>query len=128
MKMETNREFQDRRQLGNDKINEQDFLPFKRFMALDSRAYAEGSIPVKYKELMGLVGSAVLRCNDCIYYHIEKCIENGCSKEEINEANIALIIGGSIVIPHLRHALLAVEEVFKENNIQDEQKFQEDLK
>lgn len=127
--METNKEFQERRQLGNDKINEQDFLPFKRFMALDSRAYAEGSIPVKYKELMGLVASAVLRCNDCIYYHIEKCIENGCSKEEINEAlNIALIVGGSIVIPHLRHALLAVEEVFKEKNIQDEHIFQEDLK
>ena len=128
MDMETNKEFQERRQKGNDKINEQEFLPFKRFMALDSRAYSQGSIPIKYKELMGLVGSAVLRCNDCIYYHIEKCIENNCSKEEINEAlNIALIIGGSIVIPHLRFALSAVDEVLIENRIQDEQNFQEDV-
>ncbi len=132
MEMETNFEFQKRRQLGNDKINEQDFLPFKRFMALDSRAYADGSIPLKYKELMGLVGSAVLRCNDCIHYHIEKCIENDCTKDEINEAlNIALIIGGSIVIPHLRFALMAVDGVLNEKfnkNIQDEHNFQEELK
>jgi AhpD family alkylhydroperoxidase len=105
-------EFHKRRENGNEKILSSDFLPYKRFYALDSRAYEGGTIPLKYKELMGLVGSMVLRCNDCILYHLEKCKENNCSKEEIMEAmNIALVIGGSIVIPHLRFAFEAMEEL-----------------
>jgi len=121
--MENIEEFNNRRSKGNELILAQDFLPFKRFMALDSRAYKDGSIPSKYKELMGLVGSAVLLCNDCIYYHIEQCVREGATRDEINEAlNIALIIGGSIVIPHLRFALQALEEVFNHNQkVQDEQ-------
>lgn len=121
--METLEEFQERRRHGNELISNQEFLPFNRFMALDSRTYSESAISKKNKELMGLVGSAVLRCNDCIYYHIEQCIHEGATREELNEAlNIALVIGGSIVIPHLRFALQAVEEVFsKVNSIQDEQ-------
>lgn len=121
--MENIEEFNNRRSKGNELIYAQEFLPFKRFMALDSRAYSVGSVPSKYKELMGLVGSAVLRCNDCIYYHIEQCVREGATRDEINEAlNISLIIGGSIVIPHLRFALQALEEVFISNNkVQDEQ-------
>lgn len=108
-------EFRKRRESGNTKITDQKFLPFNRFLALDTQAYKDGEIPVKYKELMGLVGSAVLRCNDCIAYHIDRCVEEKCSKEEINEAlNIALIIGGSIVIPHLRYALEVLEELLSE--------------
>lgn len=111
--METVKEFNERREAGNNQIIAQDFLPFKRFMALDSRAYSEdGAIPKKYKELMGLAGSMLLRCNDCIYYHIINCVDCKCSDEEINEAaNIALIIGGSIIIPHLRFALTALSEI-----------------
>lgn len=121
--MENLVEFNNRRTIGNELIYTQDFLPYKRFIALDSRAYSDGSIPCKYKELMGLVGSTVLRCNDCIYYHIEQCVREGATRDEINEAlNISLIIGGSIVIPHLRFALQALEEVFISNNkVQDEQ-------
>ena len=104
-------EFHKRRNKGNQQILGADFLPFKRFFALDTQAYSDGEIPVIYKELMGLVGSVVLKCNDCILYHLDKCLEIGCSKKEIYEAlNIALVIGGSIVIPHLRVAFEALEK------------------
>lgn len=90
----------------------EDFLPFKRFFNLDTNAYTEGAIPEKYKELMGLCGSALLRCNDCILYHLDRCVSLGCTRLEIDEAlNVALVIGGSIVIPHLRHAYIALEEI-----------------
>ncbi|MFP4529216.1 MAG: carboxymuconolactone decarboxylase family protein [Candidatus Kapaibacterium sp.] len=109
-------DFESRRTSGNEKILGQDFLPFKRFMALDSRAYEDDSIPAIYKELMGLVGSMVLRCNDCILYHIGTCHELGASRRELNEAmNIALVIGGSIVIPHLRFALEAVDALYSDS-------------
>ncbi len=106
-------EFHERRNRGNEKIMGEDFLPFKRFMALDSRAYEEGAIPAKYKELMGLAGSMVLRCDDCITCHIDNCVKAGCTREEINEAlNIAVVIGGSITIPHLREAMEVLKEVY----------------
>lgn len=96
----------------NDKILGAGFKEFNRFFALDANAYNEGAVPVKYKELMGLVGSMVLRCNDCIFYHLDRCVTEGCSRDELNEAmNIALIIGGSIVIPHLRYAFEVLEEL-----------------
>jgi AhpD family alkylhydroperoxidase len=105
-------DFTSRRDKGNELVMQQDFLPYKRFYNLDTNAYSEGAIPSKYKELMGLSSSMVLRCNDCIVYHLKKSVEAGCSRDEINEAmNIALVIGGSIVIPHLRHALAALEEI-----------------
>ena len=89
----------------NDKIFNSGFKDFKKFFALDNKAYLEGEIPVKYKEIMGLVASMVLRCNDCIFYHLDRCVNEGVNKEELYEAmNIALIVGGSIVIPHLRYA------------------------
>ncbi|MFN3683704.1 MAG: carboxymuconolactone decarboxylase family protein [Fimbriimonadaceae bacterium] len=99
----------------NEKILGAGFQGFNRFFALDAAAYSEGAIPVKMKELMGLVGSMVLRCNDCIFYHLDRCVTEGCTREEILEAmNIALVIGGSIVIPHLRYAFEVLDELTKE--------------
>lgn len=89
----------------NDKILNSGFNDFKKFFALDNKAYVDGVLPAKTKELMGLVASMVLRCNDCIFYHIDRAVQEGASKEELYESfNIALIVGGSIVIPHLRYA------------------------
>lgn len=105
-------EFHNRRNSGNARISKKNYLPFNRFMSLDPRAYEEGDIPAKYKELMGLVGSMVLRCNDCIVYHIEAAINHGANEKELLETmNISLVIGGSIVIPHLRHALEAMDSL-----------------
>lgn len=105
-------DFHKRREIGNQAVTSQDFLPFKRFYNLDTNAYSDGNIPVKYKELMGLSSSMVLRCNDCILYHIDGSVKAGANRAEINETlNIALIIGGSIVIPHLRFALQALDEL-----------------
>ncbi len=85
----------------------------KRFFSLDSQAYREGNIPVRYKELMGLVASMVLRCDDCITYHLVRCKQEGVSREELVEAmSIALVVGGSIVIPHLRGAYEILEELY----------------
>ena len=105
-------DFNKRRTSGNEKISEQHFLPYNRFLALDGKTYEDGAVPEKYKELMGLTASMVLRCNDCILYHIQQSHKVGCTRDEINEAmNIALVVGGSIVIPHLRFALEALEEL-----------------
>jgi AhpD family alkylhydroperoxidase len=110
-------EYHKRRSEGNKKISEAKSLDFNRFIALDTKAYAEGEIPAKYKELMGLVGSMVLRCNDCILYHIEAASKAGCTKKELLEAmNIALVIGGSVVIPSLRTALTALDELEQKTN------------
>lgn len=106
-------DFNERRTKGNEYIMDENFLQFKRFFSLDTLAYGEGEIPSKYKELMGLACSLILRCNDCVLYHINKCHELNCSKKELDEAmNIALVIGGSIVIPHLRFALQAINELY----------------
>lgn len=81
-------------------------LVTKRFFSLDHQTYSEGALPVKTKELLGLVASAVLRCDDCIAYHVDQCVRLGFSDEEIWEAmDVALIVGGSIVVPHLRRAV-----------------------
>ncbi len=81
-------------------------LVTKRFFSLDHQTYSEGALPVKTKELLGLTASAVLRCDDCIAYHVDQCVKLGFRDEEIWEAlDVALIIGGSIVIPHLRRAV-----------------------
>jgi AhpD family alkylhydroperoxidase len=96
----------------NEKILTSGFKDFQKFFAMDNKAYIDGAIPVKYKEMMGLVGSMVLRCNDCIFYHLDRCVQEGASREELHEAmNIALIIGGSIVIPHLRYAFEMLEDL-----------------
>ena len=82
------------------------------YFALDSRAYEDGALPVKTKELLGLVASLVLRCDDCVTYHIVRCQEEGVTREEFFETfNVALVVGGSITIPHLRRAVATLDEV-----------------
>lgn len=104
----TNRldEYEAYRERMNERIFALDHLGIKRFFNLDTAAYKDGALPEATKELLGLVASAVLRCNDCIDYHILRCVETGWSDAEIHDAlNVALVVGGSIVIPHLRHAV-----------------------
>jgi AhpD family alkylhydroperoxidase len=94
----------------NEKILAGEHLGIKRFFNLDAAAYRDGALPEKTKELLGLVASTVLRCNDCIDYHLIQSVAAGYSDEELHDAlNIALIVGGSIVIPHLRHAYETIE-------------------
>jgi len=86
-------------------------LAVKRFFALDSRVYQKGALDVRTKELMGLVASIVLRCNDCITYHVVRCVQEGVSDAEFFEAvNVALIVGGSITIPHIRRAVEILDQ------------------
>jgi ribonuclease HI len=99
----------------NEKILNSGFRDFNKFFTLDNKAYVSGALPAKVKELMGLVGSMVLRCNDCIFYHIDRSIAEGASREELIETfNIALVVGGSIVIPHLRYAFDVMDEIYQE--------------
>ena len=108
----TNRldEFQSYRSRMNERIAEVDHLGIKRFFNLDTSAYHVGALPGKTKELLGLVASMVLRCNDCIDYHILQCVDSGWTDEELYDAfNVALVVGGSIVIPHLRHAVESLD-------------------
>ncbi|WP_192347433.1 carboxymuconolactone decarboxylase family protein [Algoriphagus sp. Y33] len=98
-------EFNEYRSRMNDKILAEDNKVIKRIFNLDTNAYAEGSIDIKSKEMIGLACSMVLRCDDCIKYHLGKCHEAGLTKEQIFEVfSIATLIGGTIVIPHLRRA------------------------
>ena len=99
-------EFESYRLRMNERIESIDHLGIKRFFNLDTNAYKDGALDSKMKEMLGLTASMVLRCNDCIDYHILQCVHAGCSDEELYECfNIALVVGGSIVIPHLRHAV-----------------------
>ena len=94
----------------NEKVLALDHLGVKRFFNLDSNTYRDGALDGRTKELLGLVASAVLRCNDCIDYHLEQCHKEGFTKEEMIDAmNVALVVGGSIVIPHFRHAVETIE-------------------
>ena len=98
-------EFNDYRQKMNDKLLSNDNKVIKRIFNLDTNAFKAGHLPAKTKELLGLVSSAVLRCDDCIQYHLETAYKNGVSKEEMMETmSIATLVGGTIVIPHLRRA------------------------
>lgn len=91
-------------------LDEKDHVGIKRFFALDTAAYRDGALDGRTKELLGLVASAVLRCNDCIDYHLIQCVEAGYTDAELDDAlNVALVVGGSIVIPHLRHAVETVD-------------------
>lgn len=99
------KEFNDYRSKMNDKLLADNNLVIKRIFNLDTNAYAEGALDVKTKELLGLVASAVLRCDDCIKYHLETSYKEGITREEMMEAmGIATLVGGTIVIPHLRRA------------------------
>ncbi|HEV8579011.1 MAG TPA: carboxymuconolactone decarboxylase family protein [Thermoanaerobaculia bacterium] len=113
-------EFRSYRQRMNDRIAEADHLGIKRFFNLDTAAYRDGALDGKTKELLGLVASAVLRCNDCIDYHLDQCVAAGWSDHELYDAlNVALVVGGSIVIPHLRHAFDTIDQLRTERGERD---------
>lgn len=98
-------EFNDYRSKMNEKLLADNNLVIKRIFNLDTNAYAEGALDIKTKELLGLVASTVLRCDDCIKYHLETSYKHGVTKEEMMESmGIATLVGGTIVIPHLRRA------------------------
>lgn len=100
------KEFNEYRQRMNERIMSADNLVIKRLFNLDTNTYAAGTLPVKTKELLGLVASMVLRCDDCVKYHLERCRDEKVSAEELFEAfAVANIVGGTIVIPHLRRAV-----------------------
>lgn len=99
----------------NERVLASGNLEIQRFFALDDRTYKEGALSVKTKELMGLVASTVLRCNDCIFYHMDRCVSEGVPPEEIHEAlSISLVVGGSVTIPHIRFAFDAMDALLKE--------------
>jgi AhpD family alkylhydroperoxidase len=105
-------EFRSYRQRMNDRIVESEHLGIKRFFNLDTAAYRDGALDGKTKELLGLAASAVLRCNDCIDYHLDQCVAVGWTNDELYDAlNVALVAGGSIVIPHLRHAFDTIDQL-----------------
>ncbi|MGH8292246.1 MAG: carboxymuconolactone decarboxylase family protein, partial [Gammaproteobacteria bacterium] len=100
------KEFDDFRRRMNERLLAEDNRVIKRVFSVDSLTYQDGALPAKTKELLGLTASMVLRCDDCVSYHIGQCIASGCSKDEIVEAmSVALVVGGTIVIPHLRRAV-----------------------
>lgn len=98
-------EFNEYRQRMNEHILADNNKVIKRIFNLDTNAFTEGALDVRTKELLGLVASTVLRCDDCVKYHLETCFKEGLKKEEVVEAlSIATLVGGTIVIPHLRRA------------------------
>jgi ribonuclease HI len=112
-KSEIARRFLDTRSRLNVHVEKADNFLLKRFYNIDHNTYLEGVLPAKYKELMGLVVSTGLRCDDCITYHVIQSYRLGSSREEQQEAlNVALVVGGSIVIPHLRRAYELLSELY----------------
>ena len=107
------REFVATRKRLNAHVDAADNYLVKRIYNIDHNTYLEGAIPAKYKELMGLVVSAGLRCDDCVYYHIIQCWRLGATRPEQEEAlNVALVVGGTIVIPHVRRAYALLTELY----------------
>ena len=105
-------EWEQERERLNEIVLGADNLNIKRFFSLDHQAYVEGALPAKTKELLGLVASLVLRCDDCVTYHIIRAHDEGVTRDEMVEAlNVGLVVGGSIVIPHLRRAMDRLLEV-----------------
>lgn len=101
----------------NERILSSGHLGIKRFFNLDTAAYRDGALPGRIKELLGLTASMVLRCDDCIDYHLEQAVAAGWSDDEIQEAmHVSLVVGGSIVIPHLRHAFSTLDALRGERN------------
>lgn len=99
-------QFTDFRKRMNERILSEDNQVVRRFFALDTQTYKDGALDVKTKEMLGLVASMVLRCDDCISYHVAQCKQVGVSREEFFEIfSVGLVVGGSIVIPHLRRAV-----------------------
>lgn len=113
MKAKLVKEFNDYRQMMNDRLMAApNNKIIKRIFNTDTNAYMDGALDIKSKEMLGLVASMVLKCDDCIYYHLEKCYEQGVTTEEMMEIfGIANLVGGTIVIPHTRRALEFWEEL-----------------
>jgi len=112
-KSELARHFLDSRTRLNENVDKADNFLVKRFYNLDHNTYLEGALPAKYKELMGLVASACLRCDDCISHHVIQSYRLGVTRAEQEEAiNVALVVGGSIVIPHMRRAYELLGELY----------------
>jgi len=112
-KSELARRFLDIRTRLNENVDKADNFIVKRFYNLDHNTYLEAALPAKYKELMGLVASTCLRCDDCIAYHVIQSYRLGVSRAEQEEAiNVALVVGGSIVIPHMRRAYELLTELY----------------
>ena len=100
------KQFDDFRQRMNERILGHDNQVVRRFFALDTQTYRDGALDTRTKEMLGLVASMVLRCDDCISYHVGKCRDTGVTRDEMFEVfSVALVVGGSIVIPHLRRAV-----------------------
>ncbi len=112
MKETTINKFSAERERLNDIMSNYTSLNTKRFLSLDNQMYREGVLPKNTKELLGLVASLVLRCDDCVNYHLKNCFDLGYSDAEIEEAlSIGLLVGGSIVIPHMRRAFAVLDEM-----------------
>jgi AhpD family alkylhydroperoxidase len=108
-------EFRRKRERMNERVLASGNPGIKRFFALDARVYEDGVLDARTKELLGLAASTVLRCDDCITYHLIRCAEEGVTDDEIMEAlSVALVVGGSIVIPHLRRAVDVLAEIRRE--------------
>jgi AhpD family alkylhydroperoxidase len=107
--------FNEYRSRTNELILSKENLVMKRLYNLDTQTYAAGALNIKTKEMLGLVASMVLRCDDCIKYHLQKCHEQHCSTEEVYEVfAVANIVGGTIVIPHTRRAAEFWEDLLKQ--------------
>lgn len=106
------KEYAEFRQRMNERLLSEDNRVIKRVFSVDSLAYHDSVLPAKTKELLGLTASLVLRCDDCVSYHIGQCLETGSSKEEIIDAmSVALVVGGTIVIPHLRRGVDFLDQI-----------------
>ncbi len=115
-------EFRLFRERMNTRILEAGNLEIKRFFALDTRSYEPGALDARTKELLGLVASLVLRCDDCVTYHMVRCKEEGVTDPEFFEAlNVGLVVGGSIVIPHLRRAVDTLDQLNTQAEARDAQ-------
>lgn len=118
---ESPQQFRDRRAAAQARLESCDHLGIKRLLTIDSGAYRDatesGGLPSDTKELLGLVASTVLRCDDCITYHIEQCVRLGYTIKQIEDAlNVAMVVGGSITIPHVRRGLLMLDQLAREGD------------
>ena len=108
-------EFDSYRAEMNERLTGGGHLGIKRFFALDTQAYHDGALDARTKELMGLTASIVLRCDDCVTYHLKQCAAAGVTRAELMDAfNVALVVGGSITIPHLRRAAERLDQILPE--------------
>lgn len=121
-KLSQNDEFRLNRERLNELVLNYGGQEIKRFFSLDNQVYREGALTANTKELLGLVASLVLRCDDCVRYHIQQCHEAGIQTDELREAlAIGLVVGGSVTIPHLRRAIEAWDELINNSQIMEDE-------